>query len=99
MRGQKLEYLMLNKCLYPFQSWFKANHSRTTALLKVVYIFSRPADLKCSSVLTLFDFSKTLDSIDDELLFIKLSNFFTFSSSPISMIIAFLTWSKSVHLR
>jgi hypothetical protein len=44
MRGQTVEYLMLNKLLDPLQSGFKANHSTTSALLKVA------ADLKCGSV-------------------------------------------------
>jgi hypothetical protein len=43
-------YLMLNKLLDPLQSGFKANHSATTALLKVVHDLSRAADLKCGSV-------------------------------------------------
>jgi hypothetical protein len=76
----------------PLQSRFKANHSTTTALLKIVNDLSRAANLKCGSLLTLLDFSKAFDSIDHELLLMKLSNYFNFSSSTISM-------SKSVRLR
>jgi hypothetical protein len=72
MRGQMVEYLMLNKLLDPLQSGFKANHSTTTALLKVVDDLSKAADLKCGSVLTLLDFSKAFDSIDHELTLIFL---------------------------
>jgi hypothetical protein len=86
MRGQIVEYLMLNKFLNPLQSGFKADHSTTTALLKVVDDLSRAADLKCGSVLTLRDFSKAFDSIDHEFLLMKLSNNFNFSSCAISMI-------------
>jgi ribonucleases P/MRP protein subunit RPP40 len=68
MRGQMLEYLMLNKLLDPLQSGFK-----------------------CGSVLTLLDFSKAFESIDHELLLMKLSNNFNFSSSAISMIRAYVT--------
>jgi hypothetical protein len=60
MRGQMVEYLVLNKLLDPFQSRIKANHSTTTALHKV----------KCGSVLTLLEFSKAFDSIDHGLLLI-----------------------------
>jgi hypothetical protein len=60
-------------------------------LLKVVDDLSKDADLKCGSVLTLIDFSKTFDSIDHELLLMKLSNYFNFSPSAISMIRAYLT--------
>jgi hypothetical protein len=69
-----VEYLMLNKLPDPVQSGFKANHKKTTALLKV------------GSVLTVFDFSKAFDSIEHKLLLMKLSNYFNFSSSAISMI-------------
>jgi hypothetical protein len=91
MRSQMVEYLMLNKLLDPLQSGFKANYSTETALLKVVDDLSRAADLKCGSVLSLLDFSKAFNSIDHELLPIKLSNYFNFSSSAISMIRAYLT--------
>jgi hypothetical protein len=91
MRGQIVEYLMLNKFLDPLQSGFKADHSTTTALLKVVDDLSRAADLKCGSVLTLRDFSKAFDSIDHEFLLMKLSNNLNFSSFAISMIRAYLT--------
>jgi hypothetical protein len=43
MRGQMVEYLMLNKLLVPLQSGLKANHSTTTALLKVVDDLSKAA--------------------------------------------------------
>jgi hypothetical protein len=90
-RSQMVEHLMLNKLLDPLQSGFKPNNSTETALLKVVDDVSRAADLKCGSVLTLLDFSKAFNSIDHELLPIKLSNYFNFSSSAISMIRAYLT--------
>jgi hypothetical protein len=51
MRGQMVEYLILNKLLDPLQSGFKANHSTTTALLKVVDDLSKAADFKCGPVL------------------------------------------------
>jgi hypothetical protein len=63
MRGQMVEYLVLNKLLDPFQSRFKANHSTTTALHK-------GHKVKCGSVLTLLEFSKAFDSIDHGLLLI-----------------------------
>jgi hypothetical protein len=60
----------------------------TTALLKVVDDLSGAADLKRGSVLILLDFSQAFDSIDHELLLMKLSNYFNFSDG-----------SKSVRLR
>jgi hypothetical protein len=81
MRGQMVEYLMLNKLLDSLQSGFKVNHSTTTALLKVAKV----ADLKCGSALTLLDFSKAFHSTYHELLLMKLSIYLNFSSSAISM--------------
>jgi hypothetical protein len=49
---------MLNKLLEPLQYGFKANHSTSTALLKVVDDLSRAANLKCDSILTLLGFTK-----------------------------------------
>jgi hypothetical protein len=69
---------MINKLLDSLQSGLKANHSSTTALLKYVDDSSRTADLECSSILTLLDFYKAFDSIDHELLLIKLSKNFNF---------------------
>jgi hypothetical protein len=64
---------MVNNLLDPLQSGFKANHSTTTALLKVVDDLSKAADLKCGSVLTLLDFCKVFDSIVHEPFLMKLS--------------------------
>jgi hypothetical protein len=92
MRGQMVENL--NNLLDLLQSGFKANHSTTTALLKVVDDLSGAADLKCGSVLILLDFSQAFDFSDHDLLLMKLSNYFNLYSSAISMIRAYLTGQK-----
>jgi hypothetical protein len=43
------------------------------------------------SILTLLDFSQAFDSIDHELILMKLLNYFNLSSSAISIIRAYLT--------
>jgi hypothetical protein len=59
---RKAEYLKLNKLLDHLQSGFKAYHSTTAVLLKVVDDLSWAADLKCGSVLTILDFSQASTS-------------------------------------
>jgi hypothetical protein len=61
---------MLNKLLDPFQSGYKANHSTTTTLLKVVDDLSRAANLKWGYVLKFLHFSKAFDLIDHEVILI-----------------------------
>jgi NADH:ubiquinone oxidoreductase subunit K len=70
MRGQMVEYLMLNKLLDPFNpgSWLiivRRPHCLWLSMISVELLI-------LGSVLILLDFSRTFDSIDHKFLLIKL---------------------------
>jgi hypothetical protein len=80
---------LLNDC----QSGFRANHSTTTALLKVVDDITSNIEEDRVGILILLDFSKAFDKVDHAILLSKLCCEYNFSRSACQLIHSYL------HLR
>lgn len=87
---QLVEYLQRNSLFNPLQSGFRANHSTTTALLKVIGDIRENVDSQHLSMLVLYDFSNAFPSVHHELLLTKLK-IYGFSKSVIDWFRSYLT--------
>ena len=79
-----------NNVLSEFQSGFRANHSTTTALLKITDDIRHAMDGKQATILTLFDFSKAFDCVYHPLLLFKLRNA-GFSDNAVNWVRSYLS--------
>lgn len=98
MKNQMIEYVCNNNLLYHFQSGFRAGHSTTSALLKVVHAFQIAIDKQQIGNLLLLDFSKAFDTVDHALLCQKLSSQFKFCSMAVKMVANYLSGRKQCVL-
>lgn len=79
-------YLTHNSLLSNLQSGFRSNHSCITALQKISEDLRANIDSKQISLLILLDHTKAFDSVDHNVLFLKLGNFFNFSPQSIKLV-------------
>ena len=84
------DYISKNKLMSPFQSGFRAGHSCSTALVKILDDIRGPYDSGQLSILCLLDFSKAFDTVDHSLLCAKLRQYFSFSDSAVRLIANYL---------
>ena len=68
-------YFIVNKLFDPNQHGFRSKHSCETALHEVVTACLRNLDKKHLNLLLFIDFQKAFDSVDPELLLVKLLNY------------------------
>lgn len=88
-----------NSLLNCMQSGFRSNHSCTTALLKVSEDLRANLDNNMISFLVLLDHSKAFDSVDHNMLCLKLQMFFHFSAKAVMLIRSYLSRrSQSVSI-
>lgn len=99
MNKEIVAFINDNSLLNIIQSGFRANHSCTTALLKVSEDIRADLDNNMVSILVLLDHSKAFDTVDHNILCLKLQNFFHFSSNSVALIKSYLTGrSQSVSI-
>lgn len=91
---QVSHFLSTNHLLSPFQSGFRAEHSTTTALLKVTEDARLAMDRKMVTILLLLDFSKAFDTVDHDILLARLSTSYNFSQSAVSWFRSYLSNRK-----
>lgn len=103
---EKLLYLQMSTFLYDSglmvenQSGFRPKHSCVTTLIDVAEDLRRDLDDKNVSVLVLLDHSKAFDTIDHDILALKLSRFFNFSNTSIRLMQSYLNGrSQSVYTK
>ena len=89
MSDQISQHLNDNKILNPFQSGFRKGHSCNTAMLKIVDDIRHSFDLNWVTLLCLLDFTKAFDSVDHELLCLKLKCY-GFSDAVVNLIRSYL---------
>lgn len=87
-------FLNHNNLLVNFQSGFRPQHSTETALLKVVSDLRCNINSKLSTALVLLDFSKAFDTVNHDILLLKLTSFFNFNSSAVTLISTYLSNRK-----
>ena len=85
---QLLAHLNLNHLCNPFQSAYRSGHSTETALLRVVNDLLMAMDKNRVSILLLLDLSAAFDTVDHEILLLRLETKFGIRSSA-------LQWFKS----
>lgn len=85
------DHLLANSLLSNFQSGFRSDHSCLTALQKVSEDLRNNMDGNLISILVLLDHSKAFDSVDHDILCIKLDNFFNFSPHSTNLIKSYLS--------
>ena len=83
-------FLCHNNIINEFQSGYRANHGCITALLNVSEDIRQQLDLNKITFLTLLDHSKAFDTLDPEMLCMKLSTFYNFSSEAVMLISNYL---------
>lgn len=80
LAGQVVRHLESNGLLSQYQSGFRANHSCSTAMVKVLDDIRHQFDKDCLTVLCLLDFSKAFDRVNHKVLCGKLVSYFGFST-------------------
>lgn len=88
---QIVEFTKENYLLSKVQSGFRSNHSCTSALLKVSEDLRERLDKNMVSFLVLLDHSKAFDTVDHNILCLKLQKFFNFSDKSVSLIHSYLS--------
>lgn len=76
--------------LSPFQSGFRSKHSCSTAMIKILDDIRISFDKNHLTLLCLLDFSKAFDSVNHELLCLKLKNYFGFGKSAVRLMESYL---------
>ena len=90
LAGQIIRHLEMHKLLTENQSGFRAKHSCATAMLKIIDDIREKYDRGEISILVLLDFSKAFDSLDFNLLLIKLEKYFGFGKYAIELMKSYL---------
>lgn len=91
INNQIIDYLESHSLLSHLQSGFRKNHSCVTALQKVSEDLRFNIDDRQISILILLDHTKAFDSVDHNILCMKLEKFFAFSQQAINFIRSYLT--------
>jgi len=84
-------HIVKNSMLDRKQSGFRKNRSCTTAIIDVVEDIRIYQDKKFVTFLLLLDFSKAFDTIDPEILCLKLYNYYKFSKTATKLIKSYLS--------
>lgn len=87
---QIIDHFTSKRLLSPYQSGFRANHSCSTAMVKILEDIRLEYDKDNISVLCLLDFSKAFDKVDHRVLCQKLEHYFGFSNSAVRLIGSYL---------
>jgi len=90
MFNQISDYLILHSLISNKQSGFRQKHSCVTALIEVIEHIRRSIDENETCFLILLDHTKAFDTVDHELLVIKLINLFGFTRVAAKLIAAYL---------
>lgn len=99
INNEIVTFINSNSLMNCLQSGFRANHSCTTALLKVSEDIRSDLDSNMVSFLVLLDHSKAFDTVDHSILCLKLQNFFHFSAKSVALIKSYLSErSQSVSI-
>lgn len=85
------EFISSNKLLSPLQSGFRAGYSCSTAVTKILDDIRDPFDQGHLTLLCLLDFSKAFDSVNHNLLCVKLVKYFRFSLTAVKLIKSYLS--------
>lgn len=91
LSAQITHYLNDNKLISPLQSGFRAGHSCTTAVLKVLDDIREQLDESNMSLMCFLDFSKAFDRVNHRILCQKLKYYFGFSQYALHLIESYLT--------
>lgn len=94
MADQMTSYLASNKLLTDKQSGFRVGRSCTTAIIDIVEGIREKLDNGNITFLTLLDYSKAFDTVNHEILCIKLCRQCNFSRSATSLISSYLSNRK-----
>lgn len=89
VQNQITEYLSANELFPIHQSGFRARHSTTTALLNIFDNILLARDKKLATALISLDFSKAFDTIDHDLLCIKLA-YYGFNAKAVQFFQSYL---------
>ncbi|KAF4522082.1 hypothetical protein B566_EDAN004067, partial [Ephemera danica] len=90
VQSQVIDYLIETCQFDEMQSGFRAKHSTSTALLKILEDIRKAQDTNMVTVLILLDFSKAFDTVNHEILLAKLLNL-NFDSETISWFRSYLS--------
>lgn len=88
---QIINHLQRHKLLTENQSGFRKNHSCTTAMLKIIEDIREKYDNDEITILVLLDFSKAFDSLDFDLILLKLDKYFGFDQFALDLMRSYLT--------
>ena len=88
---QLVAYLEQNGLLPELQSAHRRGHSTKTAVLKMVTDFLLAADSGEVTLLSLLDLSPAFDTVDHDILFNRLCDFFGLHDNGLSWIKSFIT--------
>lgn len=99
MYNQMSKFLVENNLLTPRQSGFRPQHSCVSALIDVTEEIRSNMDDKNITFLVLLDHTKAFDSVDSQILTLKLRKFFNFTDTSIKLMDSYLTdRTQSVYL-
>lgn len=90
LHRQIIGYIDETNLLYQKQSGFRSEHSCITALVEVAENLRNNLDDGKTNFLVLLDHSKAFDTVDHNLLCLKLKHFFNFSTSSCSLMRSYL---------
>ena len=89
LADQIVDYFEREKLLHPAQSAFRANHSCSTATIKILDDIRTSFDRSWLTIICFLDFTKAFDSIDHKLIVIKLKRY-GFCDTSIKLIMDYL---------
>ena len=90
MQEQLHEFLKVNKLLYNSQCGFRKAHSTKTATIELIDILLQTLHKKEIPISIFLDLSKAFDTIDHNILYIKL-RYYGINGVPLNWLINYLT--------
>lgn len=91
VHNQIYKYVVDNNLLTDRQSGFRRGHSCTTALTEVIEDIRNSMDDSKITFLVLLDHSKAFDTVDHQMLIMKLMNMFNFSNMAVKLLASYLS--------